>query len=285
MNDLQKVELNNFKEFDRIARKYKLTYFAIGGTCIGAIRHKGFIPWDDDIDVAMPYDDFLKFIEVCKKELKTPYSLYMPEGHPHWFRNFIKLQNDDTTFAEPDTREYADRFTGVYLDIMPLYGMPIGKFRQMLYSGLNDYYHYMNRRHYFPYTNMLKILNWHEKLVTFFHFKEKNDIHIYMNLHRKRFGKIPYNNSNKILFGWRDKIDIRYLPFNYKTVFDLKDFESTVEVPFEDTTIFVPNGYDHYLTQEFGDYMTLPPAEKRINHPTALIDLEKPYSYYMEGGK
>lgn len=282
MTELQTFELDLFKEFRRITEKYGLRYYAIGGTCIGAIRHQGFIPWDDDMDVAMPYEDYIRFIQICGNELKYPYSLYTEDGHPHWFRNFVKLQNEDTTFAEPECAQYSDRFTGVYLDIMPLFGMPKGKGMQWIYEKYNDYYHYMNRRQFFPYYGKLRFLNVVAKIISSFYRRKKNDVHLYMNLYKRRFGKYLFANSDKIIFGWRDNISNRRLPFSYGVVFDYEDFKEATEVPFEDTTISVPIGFDNYLTREFGDYMKLPPAEKRINHPTAIVDLNKPYKEYAK---
>lgn len=282
MTDLQKIELGILEEFKRICENHNLRYFAIGGTCIGAVRHQGFIPWDDDIDVAMPFGDYKAFIKFAKKEIQKPYSLYLHKDHPHWYRNFIKLQNDNTTFAEPDCEIYPDRYTGVYIDVMPLYGMPKGKIAQWFMTNLNDFYHYMNRRHRIPYTNGLRVLNHVEKIISFFYGKRRKDINLYNYRLNKKFSKYSFDNSDKILFGWRDRIDIRYLPFNYKTVFNYKDFKSYKEVPFEDTVIRIPVGYDEYLQTEFGDYMQLPPMEKRIHHETAIVDLHKSYKEYRE---
>ena len=99
---LQEIELDIFKRFKRLCQDYNLRYFAIGGTCIGAIRHNGFIPWDDDIDVAMPLEDYIKLKEIAMRELEYPYSLYTTEKNRHWYAGSMKMQNENTTFIEKD---------------------------------------------------------------------------------------------------------------------------------------------------------------------------------------
>lgn len=282
MTELQVVELDLFKEFKKICDKHNLTYYAIGGTCIGAVRHHGFIPWDDDIDVAMPIDDYRSFIQIAKREIPSHIELYLIEDHPHWFRNFIKIHDSNTTFAEADSINHVDRYTGVYMDIMPVYGMPKGRIRQVIASYFNDYYQYMNRRQRIPYTNGRHFIDYIIKIPRLLHGRNRKELTLYNNMIEKRFGKYKVNNSDKILFGWRDRIENAHLAFSYKTMFDYKDFSSTIDLPFEDTTIKVPVGFDHYLTSEFGDYMKLPPEEKRITHNTAIVDLEKPYKEYIQ---
>ena len=282
MNALQNVELKLYKEFKKICDRHDFIFFAIGGTCIGAVRHKGFIPWDDDIDVAMPIEDYKKFIEIAKDELPEEIELYLIEEHPHWYRNFIKIHDSTTTFAEADSRDHLDRYTGVYMDIMPVYGMPKGKIRQIAKSYLNDYYQYMNRRQRIPYTNNRHFIDYITKIIRLVHGKNREKLTLYNELIDRSFGKYSFSNSDKVLFGWRDRIDNSHLAFSYKTLFDFKDFASTVEIPFEDTVMRIPVGYDHYLTTEFGDYMKLPPEEKRITHNTAIVDLNTPYKEYIK---
>lgn len=282
MTELQEVELNLYKEFKRICEVHHLMYFAIGGTCIGTVRHKGFIPWDDDIDVAMPIEDYKKFIEIAPDELPPTIELYLIDEHPHWFRNFIKIHDSNTTFAEADSKDHLDRYTGVYMDIMPVYGMPKGRIRQMVKSYINDYYQYMNRRQRIPYTNGRHFIDYLTKILRFVHGKKRNELTLYNELIDRCFGKYAFSNSDKVLFGWRDRIENAHLAFSYRTVFDYADFASTIELPFEDTTMRIPIGYDHYMTTEFGDYMKLPPEEKRITHNTAIVDLNKPYKEYIK---
>jgi len=104
-SDLKKlhlVELIILDEFIRICNKFNLNYFLIGGTLLGAVRHNGFIPWDDDIDIGMPRKDFQKFLEICQSELyKDFYYLYLDNFEPYYY-HFIKICKKNTLFIEND---------------------------------------------------------------------------------------------------------------------------------------------------------------------------------------
>jgi lipopolysaccharide cholinephosphotransferase len=91
--EIQSAILDVFKEFRRICENNHLVYFAIGGTCIGAVRHKGFIPWDDDLDVAMPYPDYKKIIEVCKTQLRPSYSIFGPHTCKHYSATILNAES------------------------------------------------------------------------------------------------------------------------------------------------------------------------------------------------
>lgn len=281
MNELQKTILNIFKEFKRICDNHGLCYFAIGGTCIGAVRHNGFIPWDDDIDIAMPVADYRQFLAIAEKELKKPYSLYTPKDHIHWTWNFVKIQDESTTFIEKRLENEPDSYMGAFIDVMPIYGMPKGKFRQFVCSARNDYYQYMNRRQRHRYQGWKKSLDVFISVYKRIVYKSlRNDPMLFLNKIEACFGKYPYDNSDKVIFGWRDRIMNRHLNFSYGTVFDHKYFASAIEYPFEDTIMNVPIGFDSYLSKEFGNYMSIPPERERLIHSTAIVDLSRSYKDY-----
>ena len=285
MNDIQKEIFNIFTEVKRICDKYRLTYFAIGGTCIGAVRHHGFIPWDDDIDIAMPIQDYVKFIEYAKKELRFPYSLYSPQDHPHWIRCFVKVQNTNTTFIEEDGNLYQDRMTGVNIDIMPIFGMPKSLLSQKWMILKNEVLHYMNRWIRIPYTGRRRYLNYFLGFVSKRLGNKNQDINYFYNKLICDFSVYKYDNSNRLLFGWRDKLGNRFGKFSYLVVADYEDFSDSIEVPFETGIIKIPKGYDHYLSSEFGDYMVLPPKEAQINHRPSIVDLKNSYLNYQDKEK
>ena len=141
MNELQKEILAIYNVFYDLCKKNNLKFFAIGGTCIGSIRHKGFIPWDDDIDVAMPVNDYLKFIDIAKKELNDNYKLiyYMDKNCHHQY--FLKIHNTKTTYIETIEKSNKNRYKGIFIDIMPLIGCPKddNKCKKMIcYRKLNE---------------------------------------------------------------------------------------------------------------------------------------------------
>lgn len=119
MTDLQKVEFDILVEFDRICRKFNLKYFLFSGTLLGAVRHGGFIPWDDDIDVAMPINDYYKFVKICKTELGEDYFLqtYNTDYVNFWY---AKIRKNNTTMLESGF-ENVNMHHGVWIDIFPYF--------------------------------------------------------------------------------------------------------------------------------------------------------------------
>jgi lipopolysaccharide cholinephosphotransferase len=272
---LQIKILTIYKEFKRICEKYNLRYFAIGGTCIGAIRHAGFIPWDDDMDVAMPYEDYEMFLKVAEHELNQPYYIFNVNQHKHSDFTFFKICDENTTFIEGEIKEYPDRYTGVYLDVMPLCGFPNSSIAQKLYIDSMLSCFRKNRALRFPLRYMKGnrakiywIVNSYKKLIyPYTCYTKKLD---------KKRQKYSFDTSNNIIFAWRRKRE--------RIVFKYCDFAEYIEKPFEDTTIRVPIGYENYLRKDFGDYMKLPPEEERIAKHHAIVDLNKSYIEYKNIG-
>ena len=278
INMLQKTILDIYIEFNRICEKYQLTYYAIGGTCIGAIRHKGFIPWDDDLDVAMPIDDYLKFKEVAKKELKSEYKLIDYLDSKRFYRNnfFLKIENVNTTFVEKVESNDIRKYKGVFLDIMPICGC--SKDDKKKHKLIRRFYKYrkLNQSKNLKFNEMKslkgKILWIFLKPFVFF----QNETY-FLNKCEQLAKKNPINKNSNILFPWR--IPVRA---SYKNNFPFEYFKGTVSMPFENTYIKCPIGYDSYLKDDFGDYMVLPPVEKRITHAPFLLDLNNSYIKYQE---
>lgn len=272
MNDLQKEILKVFKEVKKICDKHNLRYYAIGGTCIGAARHKGFIPWDDDLDIAMPYKDYLKFYEIAKRELSEQYDVYMLQERKSTYYTFMKVHDKSTTFIEKTEFGYPDAYKGVFVDIMPMNGVPgneslknkhVQKLRN--YLRLNSYrrmYAFENKVQHNP----VKVL--YAKLV---HVLGPYDY--WSKKWEKAILQYDFDESENTGYTWSPN-------FSQKLVFSKEWFQESVDLPFEDTTIRCPVGYDKMLTKQFGDYMTPPPKEKQIGHHFAVIDFENSYEKY-----
>lgn len=286
--DIKKIQneiLRIFKEYKKVCEKHNLRYFAIGGTCIGAVRHKGFIPWDDDLDVAMPYEDYKEFIDVASTEICSGLELYKPEDHKPYIYNFIKLHNVNTTLIEQNCTRFPDRYTGIYIDIMPIYGLPKGAKLQKQYQNKCDSCLRANRTIRLPFSygnSFLSKMFWIEHLpITI-----TKPYSYYTDKLERIFADFEFDESDKILFGWRRKPSWRYPNITYKNMFNYRDFASAVQMQFEDTVINVPVGYDAYLKADFGNYMELPPIEKRTpQHPVDLLDFEKPFRVYQNAYK
>lgn len=278
IRDIQDKILEIFIEFKRICDKYNLKYYAIGGTCIGAVRHKGFIPWDDDMDLAMPLEDYMKFRKIASKELNEPFELldYMNKNQGHKLLRFMKLQNKNTTFIEKVERNYPERHKGIFIDIMPITGISKNKVLNKLFQSKLKLFFFLNVIRNTDYsertTNKGKII-WK----IFYVFVKRKDKEYYKRKEEELYKKYDISEKNDIFFPWR--VPLRK---PYANTFNYNWFLSSIDVPFESTTISIPCCYKEYLTKDFGDYMKLPPKEKQVsNHKDTIINISIPYKEYI----
>lgn len=279
-SQIQSRALRILRIFQNICDKHGLLYYAIGGTCIGAVRHHGFIPWDDDIDVAMPYPDYRKLIDVCKAELPKPYSIIGPKNCKHYTMIYMKIQDESTCFVEKTVKDYKDRYCGIYIDVFPLFGLPEDEQKREKIRDRNEQLKRLNIRLRFPFSNEDSIQG---RLFWLLHAPSKmvHNYSYYTDLQEAELSRYPFDCSDKIFFPWRIKPE-KNKRAPYKDVFFYEDFESGVDLQFEDGVIKVPVGYHRYLTMDFGDYMQLPPKDKQVcTHPSAIIDLERSYKDYI----
>lgn len=279
--DLQKAQLCVYRKFKEICNKYNLRYFAIGGTCLGAVRHRGFIPWDDDMDVAMPYEDFTKFKKIIRRKKFDGYAILDSNMVKHQEGNVLKFYDARTTMIENYVVDYPDRFLGVSIDVFPVYGMTNNKVIRSMLLMLNEILDIFNIAIRYPaksfHTLKGKIVGTilsPLKLILPFNFFSRCRERVLKNF--------SFDETKYVFFAWR-KFHARESDiYNYKQLFPHSAFAETIELPFEDTTMPVPKGYDTYLRMDFGDYMTLPPeSEQRAKHSVAVFDLERPYTYYQ----
>lgn len=277
---IQLEELKILKVFQEICRRHDLRYFAIGGTCIGAIRHKGFIPWDDDIDIAMPYCDYTKFLELARTELPSHYGI-SDSIHNRFPENACKVFNSNTTFIEHVYIKRVSLYSGVFIDVFPVHGLPPEGSERKRVRRLSSICLRLNNKFRFSFNDM-----WTRKAKLLWLASAPLKLFLPYNyfsiMQQNMLSRYSFNCSDKIIFPWRSaKVSAEGW---YRNIFNYEDFRDSQEIPFEDTTISVPVGYESYLRMDFGDYMKLPPEDKRISSHSqcAIIDLYKPYSYYAQ---
>lgn len=119
LKKLHMTEISILQEVVRVCEKNQLTYYLIGGTLLGAIRHKGFIPWDDDLDIAMPREDFDKFLDISKYELREGYWVHFIDSDPNYWLPFAKVKKRGTIFDEVNSKNI-ESDKGIFIDIFPL---------------------------------------------------------------------------------------------------------------------------------------------------------------------
>lgn len=281
IRDIQSIILDIFRSVDKVCRENDLRYFAIGGTCLGAVRHGGFIPWDDDLDIAMPREDYERFKKIAAKQLPHNLKIFDVGQGKHYTCYFMKVHNTNTTFIEKGMSIYPDRYTGVYVDIMPLDGIPFGRWK---------------RKFYFMRLRNLMRLDWNRKCIRNPMFAKEGHfvkrifwsvIYIFIKRLPDNYFSDKYAETQKA-YSYDDSRDLCYTWSKRaaKVIFPKSDFKDYVLLPFEDTKMRCPVGYDNFLTVLFKDYMKLPPREQRVPcHDTDIIDLENPYTYYRKEDK
>lgn len=265
LSDLQCVQLDLLREFVSICEREKLRYYLVEGSMLGAVRHKGFIPWDDDIDVAMPRADYNIFLKKAK-ELSKPYKLTTFMDHEHYWMTAI-LWNTDVKVLMTNATESIEKFA--WIDVIPLDGMPDGKFSQKLH-----YMHFYYYRALFQASNFSKIVNVNRprpfyerffiKLFQIFPLEKMLDSRrIGMRMHRI-MSKYDFDKSNFVIQMISD--------YKMKELVPREWFGEGRTFQFENLKVSGVLNAEAYLSQIYGEYMKMPPQEKRIGkHSITLI--------------
>ncbi len=266
LNKMHDIHLDILREFIRICKKHGLRYFLLGGSCLGAVRHKGFIPWDDDIDVGMPRADYDKFMEIAVKELPEYYFLQNPDTEPDYPMCFAKIRDSRTTFIERSV-SHLNINHGIYFDIFPLDGLSDGILFALRYK--------------FYYLNLQKAYN--------------------ISDYRKGIARVVYKIISSFIPDYRrarDKMtklvkkrsyDTSEIITNYFGAWGKKErhprecFGDGSCGSFEGIDVRLPLDTDFYCRGLYGDYMKLPPEDKRVSHHNCtIIDLDRSYREYLQ---
>lgn len=243
-----------------ICEKNKFTYSFVYGTLIGAIRHKGFIPWDDDIDIAMPRPDYERFCEYCKKhseELK-PFRLLNMDTCKDYPYMISRMSDDRYVLDVVNEKKFG---LGVFVDIYPLDGLGcdfetayqkmavLRKYPRLMYLSTRRYYHFGITK------------GWKKRILKLFAFTYAKIMG--KNYFAKKINSLVdfscYNSSKYVgcaVWGAGDKV----------YVFDKEKMGELIWVDFEGGKYRSYEGYDYLLKEWFGDYMQLPPEEDRVPH-------------------
>lgn len=265
------VQLDLLKELERVCSKYGLTYYADSGTLIGAVRHKGYIPWDDDIDLVMFRKDYKKLLKIAPKEFSAPYFLQTCYSDKDYIRGHAQMRNSATTGSTK--RDMNKPFNkGIFIDIFPLDNVPDNKIkRKLLRYRLKLMWKILKR---YKYTKLGKYPV-KEAIVSFLSktFYSIIDYRTYFRHYENVCTK--YNNKKT-----KNVSYVAYSMCKEKHIWKAESFRNSHKVPFEFTDINIPDGYDDRLTIEYNDYMTI----KNIptTHGDLILDTDVPYTEYFD---
>lgn len=271
LQHLKEVELQILKDFITICKKYNLTYFSTGGTAIGALRHKGFIPWDDDIDVNMLRSDYDKFMEVAPKEFGDKYIFMDATTEPRYPLMFGKMVKRGTRFIE-EAYQQANYPLGIYIDIFPYDKTPENPVLRKKWIKKTWYIARMHVLTLIPNPKLPDGMSGIKKMIAGLGCRMVYGLFKLIRLTPDK----TYQKYLKWATSCPEPDSDLYIDYSYLTGENLmirtREAFPTFEVPFEDTTVAMVQNYDDFLRPEYGDYMQLPPEDQRHNHFAAYID-------------
>lgn len=244
LEEMKQIEVDILISIDSFCKKNNLSYALGYGTLIGAVRHHGFIPWDDDIDIFMPRPDYDRFIELYQD---AAYKLLCME-HGNYYRTYAKVYDSRTIIENTNNQDM-----GVFVDVIPIDGLPANK---------KDAQRYLSK--------MVKMRRWMYKMIdTCIYGKTKSPVrslffHLFgffypvsrlISLYNKRSKKYLFYDSEYVA-GFAVGAD--------NWLFKREYVEGRTELPFEGHLFQAPLNYDKFLRAVYGDYMQLPPEEERV---------------------
>jgi len=268
LRKLQKEELRILEEFVRVCEKENLKYYLLGGTLLGAVRHQGFIPWDDDMDVCMPRDDYEKFLSLSKDTFNDGYFICTYENDPSYRYPWARLCTTNMKIINRSANIPREEYS--WIDLIPLDGFPdpgvkrtLHKIHLSFWWNLNQILQFdelvdQKRKRSFAGRTAIKLAScfkWMGKVM---------DYHLPLQKLNTVLRSCPYDSNTEDI--------INYLAaYGFKEVFPRSCFQEGKLYSFEGEQFVGPDDYDTVCRIIYGDYMTLPPEEDRNKHNSEII--------------
>jgi lipopolysaccharide cholinephosphotransferase len=248
LRQAQEIMLEMLVAFDKICTQHNLQYWLDSGTLLGAIRHGGFIPWDDDIDISMPLEDYERFLEIAPERLPKSIFLQTRERDSQFPFDYAKLRSQKATIIEFHEKDREIGYhQGVFIDIFPMLTLPNSSFYEKFYDGM------------FTLLRSLSAVSLHTP-----NGQDQPDIRRDLQESLRRLHQGWDTPNTKVIYG--GEMPDEAVWFDIDKVFPLK------KISFEGVMFFVPNDPDYYLSRLYSfDYRELPPKERRLTHAEAIF--------------
>lgn len=264
LEKLHSVELSMLKDFMKLCDDNNIEYFAISGTAIGAVRHQGFIPWDDDIDVAMPRDDFEKLLPLVEKEMGDKYLIMNAERYPNYPLMTTRMTMRGTKFKE-EALKNIDAPLGIFLDLYPLDKVSDNPKEARRQARDAWFWSKILILRSIPFP-MLGFSGWKAKIIHAICGLAHLVLSI-LHVPKTWIYKKAYEAETRSNHYTKTKnLDFFCDTTPYMNLYAVKDIYPLRKLPFEDVELNFPHNLHNNLTGMYGDYMQLPPEEKRKNH-------------------
>ena len=257
---MQMVELDMLKEFDRVCRKNDIKYVLVGGSMLGAIRHKGYIPWDDDADIAMLREDYEQFKNVCSE--MNPEICYFQDSEtdPEYRWGYGKLRRTGTTYVRVG-QEHLKCKTGIFIDVFPMDDIPKSTFGQML----QDFHCFCLRKILWSEVGRMNTTGVMKLWFTLLSKIPPSFVYRQLNYYIKKSNSTSDHLVRCLMFPASGKL-YRIAPIKERYGMPKKWFLERAEYEFEGCQFYGTKDYDAILKHFYDNYMELPPEDKREQH-------------------
>ena len=274
MKRIWAMELDMVRRFVEVCEEHHLTYWMMGGTLLGAVRHKGFIPWDNDIDLAMPRADYNRLLEIGPTAFKEPMFFQTPvTDDSRFFNTYVKIRNSNSTAGTREEYE-SGMNCGIFIDIFCLDEIPDDSRERKRYFGRLAELTKMRRFVLgLPpkegFVNKVKYALQKVRYRLVFHSPDAAELYLRYQKEASMYAGTGSKHLAHRDFGYHEKF-----------IWDKKDWDDIVQLEFEDMKLNAPAGYDAILKRQFGDYRKFP--EDKSTHDYFEFAPDTPYSLYFQ---